>query len=164
MNYDPNKHNRRSIRLKDYDYSQAGAYFITPCIKNRRHFFGEIQEEKMILNDFGLIAHELWSFMPERYDNIELGEFIIMPNHTHHILIINSDDNVKTLGDIVGAYKSLVVHHCLEFIKENDMDIRIGKIWQRNYWEHIIRNQKAFDNITNYIINNPKNWDKDSLR
>jgi putative transposase len=144
MNFDPNQHHRRSIRLKGYDYSQAGAYFITPCVIDRRHLFGEIQNGAMILNEFGKIAHELWTFMPEHFDNIELGEFVIMPNHTHHILIINSDDNVKTLGEIVGAYKSLFIHHSLEYIKENDLDIRLGKVWQRNYWEHIIRNERAY--------------------
>ena len=162
--YDPNKHHRRSIRLQDYDYSQEGAYFITPCVQNKWHLFGEIKDGVMICNAFGEIAYEVWQFMPERYEHIELGEFVIMPNHTHHILIINSDDNVKTLGEIVGAYKSLLVHHCLEYIKENDLDIQLGKVWQRNYWEHIIKNERSFDNISNYIVNNPKNWDNDKLR
>ena len=83
MKFDPNKHHRRSIRLKDYDYSQAGAYFITPCVQNRQHLFGEIKDNVMICNAFGEIAYEVWQFMPERYDNIELGEFVIMPNHVH---------------------------------------------------------------------------------
>ena len=163
MKFDPNKHHRRSIRLKDYDYSQAGAYFITPCVQNRRHLFGEIKDNVMICNAFGEIAYEVWQFMPERYDNIELGKFVIMPNHTHHILIINSDDNEKTLGEIVGAYKSLFVHHCLEYIKENDLNIHLGKVWQRNYYEHIIRNEKSYDCISNYIVNNPQNWDNDTF-
>lgn len=164
MKYDPNKHHRRSIRLDGYDYSREGAYFITPCVKDRRHLFGEIENGAMILNEFGIIAHEIWQFLPERYEHIELGEFVIMPNHTHHIFIINSNDNIKYLGEIVGAYKSLVVHHYLEYIKENDLDIQLGKVWQRNYWEHIIRNERSFDNISNYIVNNPQNWDKDQLR
>jgi putative transposase len=164
MKYDPQIHHRRSIRLKGYDYAQAGAYFITPCVQDKKHIFGEIKENEMICNAFGQIAYEQWELIPERFEGTELGAFIIMPNHTHHILIIKSDDNVKKIGEIVGAYKSLVVHHCLKYIKENDLDIQLGKIWQRDYWEHIIRDERSYDNITNYIVNNPMNWNNDKLR
>jgi putative transposase len=163
MKYDPKLHHRRSIRLKGYDYAQAGAYFITPCVQGKKHLFGEIKENEMICNAFGQIAYDTWGNITSNFENIELGAFVIMPNHTHHILIIKSDDNVKTLGEIVGAYKSLVVHHCLEYIEENNLDIRLGKVWQRNYWEHIIHDERSFHNITNYIVNNPKNWNNDML-
>ena len=164
MKYNPNSHNRHSLRLQGYDYAQAGAYFITPCVVAKAHLFGEIEDGKMCYNAFGNIAYEVWQFMPERYKHIELGEFVIMPNHTHHILIINSNDNQKTLSDIVGAYKSLVIHHCLEYIKENDLGIQLGNVWQRNYHDHIIRNERSYDIISNYIVNNPMNWDKDKLK
>jgi putative transposase len=164
MKYNPKQHHRRSIRLKNYDYSQVGAYFITPCVEAGNHLFGEIEENEMICNAFGQIAYNTWDNITTNFENIELDAFVVMPNHTHHILIINSDDNIKTLGEIVGAYKSLVVHNCLNYIKENDLDIQLGKVWQRNYWEHIIRDERSYDYISDYIVNNPMNWDKDKLR
>ena len=118
----------------------------------------------MICNAFGQIAYDTWENITSNFEHIELGAFVVMPNHTHHILIIRSDNNEKRLGEIVGAYKSLVIHNCLKHIKDNDLNIQLGKVWQRNYYEHIIRNERSFDYITNYIINNPSNWDKDKLR
>jgi putative transposase len=164
MKYDPKLHHRRSIRLKGYNYAQAGAYFITLCVQGKKHLFGEIKENEMICNALGQIAYDTWGNITSNFENIELGAFVIMPNHTHHILIIKSDDNIKTLGEIVGAYKSLVVHTCLQHIKENDLGIQLGKVWQRNYYEHIIRDERSYDYISNYIVNNPMNWEKDKLR
>jgi len=186
MKYAPNIHHRKSIRLRGYDYSSAGMYFITPCVQNRICIFGEIQNGEIILNQFGQIEYDQWYLLPERFPNVDFDEFIVMPNHVHGIIILRNDgatlvvaqnetvDNdiratVKvatnpTIGDIVGAYKSLVVHHCLEYIKPNCPEKRLGKLWQRNYWEHIIRTDNDYKRIADYIKNNLKKWNNDKLR
>lgn len=196
MKYDPKIHHRRSIRLKGYDYSKAGAYFITICCQNMRDRFGKItfDEEKcqsiMELNELGKIAYEEWAKLPDRFPNIELDTYQIMPNRMHAILLISppsarstlavdlsekneniiSNQNIETgagaspaptVGEIVGAYKSLVATSCLKiFIQKNKT---MGKLWQRNYYEIIIRNVYSYGKISDYIINNPAKWTEDKF-
>ncbi|HXJ97841.1 MAG TPA: transposase [Gelidibacter sp.] len=214
----PQRH-RRSIRLKGYDYSQAGLYFITICCQDRICRFGTIQNGEMILNAYGKIAHDEWLKLQGRFSNFKLDVFQIMPNHMHGIIAlqtvgatlavapndaiapndmvennhavmpndmvennhavvpnhtVDTDDAVVDIGagaspaptatipDIVGAYKSLVANGCLDIYKTKNETM--GKLWQRNYYEHIIRNENAYQHIAQYIINNPKNWDNDKLK
>jgi putative transposase len=180
MKYDPRIHHRRSIRLKGYDYAQTGAYFITICTKDMKCIFGTIENTEMILNEFGEIAYNEWSKLPERFTMIELDVFQIMPNHMHGIIILNTvgaslavapteeratvkvaPTGESTIGDIVGAYKSIVFNECLNIFKERNEIM--GKLWQRNYYEHIIRNDLAYHNISNYILNNPVKWAADKF-
>lgn len=161
--FNPLIHHRQSIRLKDYDYANAGSYFITLCTQDRRHLFGHIEEGIMHLSIIGEIVENQWLALPQRFPNIELGSFVIMPNHVHYIIEILENQNI-TVGSITGAFKSLCVHHILQEQKAVDYDIIIGKIWQRNMWEHIIRNETEWQHINNYILNNPQNWDSDSLK
>lgn len=191
MNYDPKKHSRQSIRLKGYDYSKAGSYFITVCCENRENRFGKIENNEMILNEYGKIAFREWKKLGDRFIHFELDVFQIMPNHIHGIIGIKqyidtelTSDNFdidhlvigqpekfplevdfkiikKTVGDIVGAYKSLVSNKCLEIAKQNNEVM--GKLWQRNLFEHIIRDEKSYQNISDYIINNPSNWKDDKF-
>jgi putative transposase len=210
--YNPKIHHRRSIRLNGYDYSQAGAYFITICCQEMKHRFGEIVNGEMILNEYGKIAYHEWKKLKDRFANIELDVFQIMPNHMHGIVVIigpslavaqneiaqnnnsingiidenknfineiaqnnNSingiiDENwagaspartTPNIGDIVGAYKSLVFNLCLAIYKsKNEL---MGKLWHRNYYENIIRNENSYRNISNYIINNPAKWAEDKF-
>lgn len=201
-NYNPQIHNRRSIRLKGYDYSKAGLYFITICCQDRINRFGEVINGEMILNEFGLIAYNEWIKLAKRFSNFELDVFQIMPNHIHGIISLlplrsglapdllyegqpqGLEENIKniegqpqglpqpvpqpepqrkspSIPDIVGAYKSLVANGCLEIFKSRDEVM--GKFWQRNYYEHIIRNELAYYNISEYIINNPLKWEEDSF-
>jgi REP element-mobilizing transposase RayT len=178
IKFNPQIHHRRSIRLKGYDYSQAGAYFITICIKNRECLFGKIVNGEMILNQYGNIAHEQWEKLPQRFPNFELDVFQIMPNHMHGIIVLN-ESNVgatlavaqkagvnpaptnKTVGDMIGAYKSLVANECLEIFKSKNETM--GKLWQRNFHEHIIRNEQSYQTIFNYIIINPATWETDKF-
>jgi putative transposase len=97
MKYDPSIHHRRSIRLKGYDYSQQGMYFITLCTKNRDCFFGEIKDEEIILNEYGIIANNCWLEIPDHYPLIEIDKFIIMPNHIHGILTINNFSEMSNI-------------------------------------------------------------------
>ncbi len=182
MKYYPQIHHRRSIRLKGYDYSQEGAYYITICCHDRKHFFGRINNRKMKLNSFGKIAHTQWEQLPERFPNIELDEFQIMPNHMHGIIVIahvgaplagaqntgaqNLDErrarasHAPTVGEMIGAYKSIVADKCLELWKSNRPDEMLGKLWQRNFFEHIIRDEHSLNNIREYIVCNPENWER----
>jgi REP element-mobilizing transposase RayT len=171
MNYNPEIYHRRSIRLKGYDYSQEGAYFVTICAYKKESLF-----EDMIV---GSIIEEEWRNMSERFDCIELDEFVIMPNHIHCILWINNvgatlavalnNETTKkragaspapTLGNIVGAFKSMVSTEYLKWINQNNLK-RSGMLWQRNYYEHIIRNEDELNRIRQYIVENPLKWNDD---
>jgi len=171
MKYNPTLHHRRSIRLKGYDYSQAGLYFVTICCQNRVCAFGEIVNNEMVLNEYGQIVQMVWDELPQHYDNIQLGEFMIMPNHIHGIVVI-TDDNVGAglkpaptttttnhgLSEIVRALKTFSAR------KINESRNTPGeKLWQRNYWEHIIRNEQSYQRIADYIVNNPINWQSDKF-
>ena len=171
------KYNRRSIRLKGYDYSQPGAYFITICTKDREPWFEKYPELKRIIE-------EQWHRLPDRFPNIKLDAFTIMPNHIHGIIFVGAPlavarnvgvtftvtqdmtNPAPTLGDIVGAFKSLCVNRWLRYIKQTEGDHKgrpyIGKFWQRNYYEHIIRNDDELNRIRKYIAENPLKWDLDA--
>ena len=169
MTCNPDKHQRRSIRLRDYDYSQAGAYFITICTHKKEYAFGDIRDGKIELTAIGKIASKYWIEIPEHFDAVELDEFVVMPNHIHGIVIINhvgvqnfeplrhKYQHVipKSIGSIIRAYKSMVSHWC----KANGHD---HFRWQRNFYEHVIRNEDDLDEIREYIVNNPLKWDLDS--
>lgn len=146
----------------------------------------------MVLNDFGQIANDEWINLQSRFQNVELGEFVIMPNHMHGIISItdvtvNDEKPGYSIGNIIGAYKSLVSKRCLEAHVQqsvgagftpalSNMDNSfasnragaspvptMGKIWQRNYYEHIIRNEASYNKIADYIVNNPANWQVDKF-
>jgi putative transposase len=185
MKYNPSKHHRRSIRMKGYDYHTPGAYFVTICTKNREH----VMDDPIV----NAIVHDVWYALPTWFPTIELDEFIVMPNHTHFVVWNNVGTSLadvqkagnvdggkprphvipqpqKTqiapaLGDIVGAFKSLVFKVYLDWIKAND-PLRRAKFWQANYYEHIIRNDSELNAIRHYIIDNPINWeiDRDNLQ
>ncbi len=167
MKYNPKIHHRRSIRLKGYDYSQAGAYFITICCKDMKCIFGKIENSEMILNEFGQIAFDEWIKLSERFANFEWDLFQIMPNHMHGILVLIENPEPTTMGDIMGAYKSIVANECLKIWKSRWTGAGpvpiMGKLWHRNLYEHIIRNEYSYQNISNYITNNPKNWKDDKF-
>ncbi len=187
MKYDPNKHHRRSIRLKGYDYHNAGAYFVTICTKNRECIF-----EDPIVNG---IINDVWQALPLWFPTIKLDEFVGMPNHIHFILWItdpavgtplagvqdggNMDESksrpyqipkpekinaAPALGNVVGAFKSLVFKVYLDWIEINNPS-RHAKFWQGNYYEHIVRNDHELNAIRQYIIDNPINWkiDRDNV-
>jgi putative transposase len=169
MKYNPDIHHRRSIRLKHYDYSRNGAYFVTLCTIDRACYFDLFPKLRDIVDGE-------WHKIPERFPNVELDEYVIMPNHFHGIIMIhddrretpceypdpcgNTDSTRAALGDIVGAYKSLCINAWLKVIKTEDINTR-AKFWQDNYYEHVIRNEKETDRIRQYIVNNPLQWELD---
>ena len=227
MPYNSNIHHRRSIRLKRYDYTQRGAYFVTICTHQRNCLFGEIVDGEIKLNTNGEIARGSWLSIPRHFKNVELDEFVIMPNHLHGIIIIESSevagealanqdfsqlfsevagealanqDFSQSFSEVAGealanqdfSQQQNLSSQCfaptvytgetvkingtkpqsLAAITQNYKSVstrqinRMNKakgnvIWQRNYYEHIIRNEEALNNICEYIVNNPINWVKD---
>jgi REP element-mobilizing transposase RayT len=167
MKFNPQKHHRRSIRLKGYDYSSAGAYFVTIVTWQREMLFGEIVNGEMILNDLGEIVSEKWQWLEIQYEYVELGAWIVMPNHFHGILVIHDFSRGgsrsaptpikhKSLGRLIGAFKTVSTKH-INLLRNTEGQV----VWQRNYYERIIRNDREIDNITSYIESNPSSWNDD---
>ncbi len=159
---------RKQLRLKNYDYRQAGVYFVTLCTFEKLSMFGKIIDKKMILNDLGKIVQDEWIKTANIRTHVSLDEFVIMPNHIHGIIIINKNDVGATrrvalmglqsgsVGAIIGQFKSSVTKRI------NEHRNTPGRyVWQRNYYDHIIRNDADLNRIRQYITNNPKQWDID---
>ena len=167
------KHHRKSIRLKNRDYAQNGAYFVTICTDNRKCLFGDIVNNQICLNKLGKIVCNEWIKMPMIRRNIKLDSFVVMPNHFHGVIVLNRDVGATrrvaptlhgrpngpasgSIGAIVGQFKSAVTKRINEIRKTPDT-----KIWQRNYHEHIVRNGNDLIRVQQYINENPLNWDND---
>jgi len=182
VKFDPQKHHRRSIRLQGYDYASAGGYYVTIVAWQRECLFGEVVNKEMRLSKFGLVAKQQWEKLPKRFPNIELGAYMIMPNHMHGIIVITDGrGTAESLNDLDGessrraptqeqfqkpvkgsiptiirSYKSAVSYR-INLMRGSD-----GlPVWQRNYYEHIIRNETDLQNKTDYIESNPLLWDED---
>jgi len=179
-----NRPQRKSIRLKEYDYSFPGWYYVTLCAYNRTNLFGKVINGKMILNDSGKIAKDEWLNTKQIRINVELDYYVIMPNHLHGIIIIEQSINSRgelnslpanntghiqyaptndkfkspsqTLGAIVRGFKSSVTKKIREISGDPGL-----KVWQSNYYEHIIRNELDLHNIRQYIEHNPLKWELD---
>ena len=217
MKYDSYRHHRRSIRLKEYDYSSKGLYYVTMCSLKRECIFSSLnvgaglapaQNDVSDLSDnddtspdilnykltrIGKILDKQWKEIPVNYRNVTLDEYVIMPNHFHGILVIGNDQHVThnldedvttisenpdetgmvpssgrapargaptTLGSIIGSFKSRCVNENLKYIEENGLN-ELGKFWQRNYYERIIRNDSELAKIRLYIRENPEKWLED---
>lgn len=158
MKFDPKIHHRRSIRLQDYDYSQAGAYCVTFVVHGRECLLGEIVNGEMKLSRFGQIVQYVLFDLPKHYPHVELDVFCIMPNHVHIILVLNHDVLVKRhpLSEVIRALKSFSAKRINVLRKTAGIPV-----WQRNYYEHIIRNVKDYETKRNYILSNPQNWEND---
>ncbi|HPS28724.1 MAG TPA: transposase [bacterium] len=175
---------RRSIRLREYDYSQNGLYFITICVDGREELLGNVENGKMVLNDAGKIVDMCIHTIPEKYENIDIDSYIIMPNHIHIVIAIvgaihELPENNELPKKEKAIHESPLQQNALErrkmllpkivgYLKMNSskqINILRGKsgvpLWQRNYHEHIIRNEKELDKIRHYININPAKWEMD---
>ena len=205
--YNPNIHHRRSIRLKGYDYAQAGLYFITMCVQNREYLFGKISgadprispneieklgeirmgerlnspvEQEMVLNDAGKMIEKWYCELENKFSDIKCHEMVVMPNHFH--CIVENTGTVRAnlrvcpnTGDILGEHRASPIYRVVQWFKTMSTNEYIrgvknlgwqpfsGRLWQRNYYEHIVRDAQSYQNISNYIINNPMNWNKDKF-
>jgi REP element-mobilizing transposase RayT len=193
MPYTPTLHHRRSIRLKGYDYSQSGLYFVTVCVQKHECLFGKIVDGEMILNEYGKMVEKCLLEIPQHFPNAVLHEFIVMPNHLHAIIELTNDDaatfvgaknfSPKTMPTPVKAKNfsplpsqplpeqslqrpcgtSRTIGSIVRGVKIG-VTKQIGySIWQRNYHEHIIRNEQSYQRIANYIINNSTKWENDKF-
>lgn len=162
MTFNKAIHNRQSIRLQGYDYSQEGHYFITICTYRHLPLFGEIIKEEIKKNQIGDIVNRQWLQISERFKGVHLDVFVVMPNHIHGIISILESYPGQTIGKIIGAYKSLAANEYIKLCKMNNLPVE--KLWQRNYYEHVIRDEQDFSRIVDYIQNNPQNWNIDQYR
>jgi putative transposase len=177
MRFDPEKHHRRSIRLKGYDYRRQGAYFVTICTHDRLCLFGEVVGGEMRLNEYGRIALGCWKEIPLHFPQAELDAFVVMPNHVHGIIVLTVgarhavplqngiSEKTEQFGKpvagsiptIIRSFKSATTRHI------NALRGTPGSpVWQRNYYEHIIRNEESLNRIREYIKTNPLRWAMDS--
>jgi putative transposase len=218
MKYNPDLHHRRSIRLRSYDYSKAGAYFITICVHNRECLFGDIDGTDMRLNETGKMVAANWDSLTTRFPKVELDAFVVMPNHIHDIIVLTdrntpsagnplhqnpnyrntplvgaplvgaptdtcerpTDTHVigtgattssarattrvaptTSLGAVVGAFKSITTVEFVRGVKTLGWPPFSGRLWQRNYYEHIIRDEVRLNRIRHYIMENPSHWAED---
>jgi len=194
--YNPEIHHRRSIRLRDFDYSSAGAYFVTVCVQNRECLFGTIQDGQVELHDAGKMIRETWLQIPQRYPGATVDVHVTMPNHFHGIIFLHVGappcgcpslglsgkghpqggaptlslskeaqprevDPTLSLPDIIHRFKSLTTARYQEGVVQNNWTPFPGRLWQRNYYEHVIRNERDLNNIQQYIAENPIKWDSD---
>lgn len=168
-------HSRRSIRLPGYDYTFPTAYFVTILAWQRKPVFGRVVDHEMQLSDIGTLAQHEWLRMGQRFTHVELDEFVVMPDHIHGILllkdgkVISSENNDPempaaqihivpgSLGAIVRAYKSTVAR-LVNFNRFSDG----GPLWQRNYYERVVEDERDLERIRAYIRSNPINWPKES--
>ncbi|MFI4912503.1 MAG: transposase [Sedimentisphaeraceae bacterium JB056] len=191
MNEKLNVHHRRSIRLKGYDYSQAGGYFVTVCVEGRKCIFGEIAGGKMRMNEAGEIVAVQWRRTSDIRDEVVLGEWVVMPNHFHGIIFIRSDEmrdrgerpdrgdrrvartgrerdahmGGRPMGPKAGSIGAIMAGFKAATTKRINVLSRTPskKVWQRNYYEHIIRDNSDLDRIRKYIIDNPQRWELDRI-
>jgi putative transposase len=163
---------RRSIRLQNYDYSQPGAYFVTICTHKKRFLFGQIANGEMHYNKTGYLVQSIWEYLPVRFPAIQLDTFIVMPNHIHGIITIGKD-RVGVIHELPLPKTRLQRRRMLlpkinGYFKMNTAkrvnkmhDTRGTKLWQRNYYEHVIRNEDELLRTRKYILNNPARWFED---
>ncbi len=177
MKYNPEIHDRRSMRLRGYDYSQEGAYFITICCRAQKCFFGEIKNEEMLPNEIGKIAHENLREIPIHFPHVEMGSFVVMPNHVHCILILGAhhDDDEESrqevavpktnrFGKPISGSVSVIINHYKSSVKKwCNRNGRQFFSWQSRFHDHIIRSEQTYDIISEYILNNPLNWNSDKF-
>jgi len=156
------EHQRRSPRLKGYDYSQHGAYFVTICTQGRLCLFGEVVEEAMQQSAVGQMAALKWSSIPERFPRVELDEYVVMPNHLHTILILPDDGASYSLTDVVQWFKSITTHAYMQGACQLGWESFPGKLWQRSFYDRIIRNERMLNAVREYIVCNPLRWALDS--
>lgn len=144
-----------SPRLKDYDYNLPGMYFVTINTHRNIPVFGQITQEEMRLNPAGKIVQNSWQNLPSIYPSLQLDAFIIMPNHLHGILFLTDESpNTKSVSQIIRGFKTWTAR------KINEMrDEKGSSVWQRSFYDHVIRDEQALDNIREYIVNNPLKWE-----
>jgi len=191
MKYNPDIHHRRSIRLKGYDYSSGGAYFVTVCVRDKLPLFGDVRHGEIKLNDAGRMIEKWWLELTNKFPSVETDELVVMPNHFHGILIIvgadlcarpnriepgqngvaqDGPDRMRSnqgthigvpLAMVLQWFKTMTTNKYIRGVQQTNWPPFSGKLWQRNYYEHILRNEDELNRIRQYIRDNPLNWGTD---
>ena len=179
MTYDPARYHRRSVRLPAYDYAQAGAYFVTVCTQNRECAFGEVVDGEMVLNEPGRMVETVWRELPQHYPGVEVDTLVDMPNHVHGIIMLVGagpracPDRVSgqprgvaptgtmSLPDVVHRFKSLTTARYRRGVLQDRWLPFPRRLWQRNYYERVIRNDEELNHVRQYIVDNPLRWAED---
>jgi putative transposase len=170
MTFNPGKYHRRSIRLPGHDYGSPGAYFVTIVTRDREQLFGQIADHEMYLNTSGQIVREEWERTPCIRPGVEIDAFVVMPNHAHLLVVVGAHSCAplhgrqtavlprprRSLGSLVACFKATATRRINEIRGTPG-----APVWQRNYHEHIIRDETEFDEIRQYILENPLHWDDD---
>jgi len=176
----PPKNRRRSIRLKDYNYSQEGAYFITVCTRNRENLFGNVTEGQMQLNGYGKVVNDFWGNIPLHFPSVDTDAFVVMPNHVHGIILINDACRGGATppmgngmvspsgGEVTSPLRKISLGQIVAFYKYqtaklvNQIRNTPGvTVWQRNYHDHIVHDDEHLNKIREYVFQNPLKWDLD---
>ena len=174
-NHKVEKQHRRSIRLKGYDYANSGAYFVTIVTQGRACLFGEIVNGATRLNDAGSVIERWWIELNNKFRTVETDDFVIMPNHFHGIVVIPVGADLCVGPDSEGAhigaplrrvplpaivqwFKTMTTNEYLRGVKTLGWASFQGQLWQRNYYEHVIRDEESLNRIREYILNNPAQW------
>lgn len=188
--FNPQIYQRHSTHLKNYDYSSAGAYFVTICTQNRESLFGRISvgagpcaRPQMVLSDAGRMIADVWHQIPSHYPGNDVDEFVVMPNHVHGIVIVGAGpcccpENKQRpheigqprgvaptglpLPDVVHRFKTMTTKLYMDGVKQSGWQPFNGKLWQRGYYEHVIRDDDELKEIRQYILTNPLKWALDS--
>ena len=162
---------RKSARLSGYDYAQEGAYFITIVVQGRFPLFGEISQGSLVLNDSGVMIGKWWEKIGQKFSNIQNDAFVVMPNHFHGILFLKKQDleNSSEKGAHAGAplqkaiqwFKTMTTNEYIHGVKSRGWQPFRGSLWQRRFFEHVIRDENSLNRIREYIDSNPQRWDLD---
>jgi REP element-mobilizing transposase RayT len=186
MKYNPDKHHRGSLRLRGYDYARDGAYFITVCAQERQCLFGEVVDGKIRLNASGRMVQAVWEELSIHYPGAKGDRFVVMPNHFHGIIVLvgagpsacpvaglppvntephRPDDGqprgvapTMSLPDVVHRFKTLTTKRYADGVKQLGWIPFPSRLWQRNYYEHIVRDEESLNRIRQYILDNPARW------
>ena len=154
MAFDPDRHHRRSVRLRDYDYGTPGAYFVTICTRDRMNTLGESAGEHIVLSEAGLIAGSTWESLPSRFPSVQLDAFIVMPNHLHGIVALRSTGSSVTVGLLVRTFKGAAA-------RAVRVSVMPDFAWQRGYHERVVRNERELIALRRYVEDNPRSWSHD---
>ena len=174
--FKPTRH-RKNLRLPEFDYSQDGVYFITIVTQNRTCLFGTIVKGEMILNDAGKMVDQVCQEVPQFIPNVDLEHYVVIPNHFHGIIelshmgqqfpltrglgrVVSSQARIS-LSNVVQRFKSLTTRRYIDGVEKYGWQRFDGRLWQRNYYEHVVRNERDYQAILDYIMSNPQNWEKD---
>jgi putative transposase len=157
------------LRLRDHDYREPGPYFVTVCVENRHCLFGAIHDAEISLSPSGRMVHDIWTRIPERFPSVLLGEHVVMPNHLHGILTLTPNDEGclraegPTLSDVVHWFKRQTIRAYSQGVKADQWRPYDGRLWQRGFMDHIVRNDREMDRLHRYIEVNVAQWEDDTF-